>query len=416
MGEICIFILITLILFQFRGMITKDYKLFWSPMMVISFVYIYYIVYTFFINKSDSYNIQEFDNERLLIGSVVSYVALMLGFAKRATKDFTTWNNVFTVKNLVPSAILLFTIAFIGYSSFRGIHFSFAADDKPMQYVNASFDHYFIELLLLHVTAFGLFVFSFKEKVGKKWHFFFFYYILVTFLFAGTRSRLIYITIVGLGITYLYPTPRKPSYAMLASMIVGMFILFSIMEYSRSYSNGINLNQVATMDKYQMTKGSEENYSVFWFSSDIMNKYSESENFAFFEPVLTAVFMPIPRAVFPWKPDAKYFMDAQKLSYGTSEGGAFYLYFVEGFIAFGWVGLFFFSWFLGWLSRRFWDNYLRNPQSIGAIIALLVFDATCYAYVSRGYLASSFEIFIYTVCLPFWIVRLAGKFFPIFRP
>lgn len=415
MGEICLYTLIALIIYQFRGIITKDYASLWSPMIIISLCYVYYVVYTYFVNKSDNYDIHSFDNDRFLVGSLVSFVSLMIGFSTKTKASFKKWNNTYSKNNIVSSAVLLFLIAFAGYASFRGVHFTFTAEENPMEYVNASYDHYFIELLLLHTTTVGLLMFCFKEKIGRKWLWFLFYYIVVTFLFAGTRSRLIYIAVVGLGIVYLYPKPRKPNYGLLAGLLVAMFILFSIMEYSRSYSHGIDMKAVATMDQRHMTKGAEENYSVFWFSSDVMNKYSETHNYAYFEPVLTAVLMPIPRAVFPWKPDAKYFMDAQTLSYGTSSGGAFYLYFVEGFISFGWLGLIFFSWFLGWLSKRFWDNYKNNPRSIGAIMALLVYNATCYAFVSRGYLASSLEIFIYTICLPFWIIRIAAKISPRFK-
>lgn len=416
MNTVIITILILLILLQFRTVFSKDYSLIWSPVTVISLCYIYYCIIPYFTGGSDIYNLGGADNSVFLIGALISYVSVLIGYSKESHKDFVSWNNTFSKKNILYCSVLVFLTAFVGYASFRGVHFSFVAEDNVNELVHTSFEHYFIELALLYVFAVGLIIFSFKEKVAKKWLWLLLYYVIVTMLFAGTRSRIVYLALASSAIIYLYPKPRRPNYPILGTLMVGLFVLFSVMEYSRQYSNGIRMDRVQSMSREDMTKGAEENNSVYWFSSLVMNAYDREGHYILFEPIVTAVCMPIPRAVFPWKPNGQYLIDTQNMCIGNSEGGAAFLFFTEGYISFWWFGVIFYGWFLGWLSRRFWDNYRRNPHSMGACIALAIFSASCYSYISRGYLAASLEMFIYMVCLPFWIVKLAGKISPKFRP
>lgn len=416
MESILVYLLIALIAFQFRIVFTKDYASIWSPLIVISLCYIYYCIIPYFTGGSVHYNLGGRDNTLFWITADLSYLAVLFGYSRQTNANFKSWNKIFTSNNLLYSSVLLFLIAFAGYASFRGVHFSFVAEENIGDLVHTSFEHYFIELALLNIFAFGLMIMCFKNGVQKKWLWLLFYYILVTCLFAGTRSRIVYIALTSLSIIYIYPKPRRPNYALLGGLMVALFILFSIMEYARSYSQGIRMDRVAEMSSQDMTKGAEENNSVYWFSSLVTQRYHETGEYIYFEPLITAVCMPIPRAIFPWKPNGQYLITTQKLCIGSAEGGAAFLYFTEGFLSFSWFGVILYGWFLGWLSRRFWDNYRRNPTSIGATLAMAVFSAMCYGFISRGYLASALETFIYAVCLPFWIIKLAGKYFSIFRP
>lgn len=416
MEAILVYLLIGLIAYQFRVIFTKDYASVWSPMTIISLCYIYYCIMPYFTGGSETYNLGGKDNYLFWLVCDLSYICVLVGFSKPSKIMFKEWNTLFSEKNIVASSVLIFFVGFAGYSSFRGIHFSFVADENIGELVHTSFEHYFIELAVLYIFAFCLTIICFKTNVQKKWLWFIFYYIIVACLFAGTRSRIVFIALSSLIVIYVFPKPKRPNYAILAVLGISMFVLFSIMEHSRNYSRGINMQAVSEMDRKDMTKGAEENNSVYWFSSLVINASNENGEYFYFEPILTAVLMPIPRAIFPWKPNGQYLIDTQNMCIGNSTGGAAFLYFAEGYISFSWLGVILYGWFLGWLSRRFWDNYRSNQKSIGAVVANAVFTALIYGFISRGYLASSLEMFIYGVCLPFWIVKFAGKFFPIFRP
>lgn len=416
MEAILVYLLIALIVYQFKVVFTKDYAAVWSPITIISLCYIYYCIIPYFTGGSEHYNLGGNSNLMFWITADLSYISVLFGFSRPSKKDFDDWNRTFSEKNLLSASVLVFFVAFLGYSSFRGVHFTFVAEESVGDLIHTSFEHYFIELALLYIFSFGLMILCFKKKVQKKWLWFLFYYIIVSCLFAGTRSRIVYIALTSMIVYYVYPRPRRPNYPILAVLAGAMFVLFSVMEYSRLYSQGIRMDRVSEMSRADMTKGAEENNSVYWFSSLVTERYEQTSEYVYFEPIATAVLMPIPRAIFPWKPNGQYLIDTQNLCIGSSEGGAAFLYFTEGFLSLSWFGVIFYGWFLGWLSRRFWDNYRRNPDSIGATIACAVYTAMCYGFISRGYLASSLEMFVYAICLPFWIVKLAGKFFPIFRP
>ena len=73
-------------------------------------------------------------------------------------------------------------------------------------------------------------------------------------------------------------------------------------------------------------------------------------------------------------------------------------------MSFWWVGIIFYAAFLGWLSKIFWNNYLLNPSSLGAIVLLGLYNATLYQIIARGYMAQALTTFIYYVFVPFWLI------------
>ncbi len=417
-SALLIYLLIVLIAgYLLKQIFSKDRSSIWSPVTVISLCYIYYCIVPYFTGGSVKYHVDTSSNVLMHFAALLSYICVLIGFSIKTRSNFRRWNNTFSSKNILSSAVLLFVIASAGYSAFRGIHFSIVAEEKEIvDLIHTSFEHYFLELLLLYVAAFALFVFSKKLSTSKKWMYLLMWYILVTCIFAGVRSRIVLLTLASCTVIYLYPIPRRPNYLVLAVLAVALYVGFSIMDRSRMYSQGIRMDLVNEMSVEEMTQGAEENNSVYWFSSLVMDHYAENGQLIYFEPILTAAFMPIPRAVFPWKPSGRYLIDTQILCIGTAEGGAAFLYFVEGYLSFWWFGVILYGLLLGWLSRKFWDNYQRNKESIGACLALALFSAVCYCFISRGYLAAAFELFVYTICLPFWIVRFAGKCLKIFRP
>ena len=135
-----------------------------------------------------------------------------------------------------------------------------------------------------------------------------------------------------------------------------------------------------------------------------MEQYADKDKI-YFEPIATAICMPIPRAIFPDKPKGLYLREANMAVLHTLEYGAAFLYFVEAYLAFGWAGIIFQGLFIGFLSRIFWDNYQRNRQSIGAILLLTLYNGVLYVIISRGYLAQVFTTYMYFVIIPFWLSK-----------
>lgn len=415
--QILVYALIALILIQFiKTVFSKDLTQVFSPMNVVSLCFIYYCLMPYFTGGSVNYSLGRQENVLFHACALISYFCVQWGFSKPTKANFTTWNNLISRNNLVPSAVLLFGVAFACYSACRGVHFSIFAEGERQELNHTSFEHYFLEMVCLYIASFGLLILCLKEKVAKKWIYLLFWYILVSMIFAGTRSRLVLVALLSVTVVYLYPKPRKPNYILLAILAVVMYLGFSIMDKSRTYSQGIRIDAVQNMSRDEIVGGADENASVYWFSSLVLDKFTETNDYVYFEPILTAALMPIPRAIFPWKPDGDYQKKAQRDTIGSDKGGAAYLFFVEGYWAFWWPGLILYSWLLGWICRKYWDNYQRNKNSMGALLAFALYSSLTYSIISRGYLAATFDLYIFTVCMPFWLIQLAGKISPIFRP
>ena len=133
-------------------------------------------------------------------------------------------------------------------------------------------------------------------------------------------------------------------------------------------------------------------------SAKVMEMYHYNKDFVLFEPIATALLSPLPRFIFPWKPNFSYIIEPQILIQGYVDG-AIFINFTEGYISFGWFGVILYGLFLGWLSKR----YQANPSSLGAILALAMWNGFTYTVVSRGNLSASLVNYVLTICLPFWI-------------
>ena len=233
------------------------------------------------------------------------------------------------------------------------------------------------------------------------------YFTLVMFNVGGFRYRLVMLMLAMATTYHLYPQPRSINYKVFVPIAVAAYLIFAVMDSARTYGAGINMSAAKEFTLEDASKGAAENASVCSYSITVTSRmYETGERFGF-EPIVTAIFMPIPRYLLPWKPDASYLKMAES-SVGAT-GGAAFLGFTEAFTAFGFLGVILYGFFMGWLSKKIWTNYQNNKESIGAIVLLGLFNGFCYVWISRGYMAAAFNIFIYYVVLPFWLTILIRK-------
>lgn len=409
-NDILVWSLILLIFFQGVLVIRskKMYRL-WSPITFISLVYIYYCIIPYFSDNQNVYGIS-IESAKLYfhVGALLSYSCILIGYRVKTKTTFSTWNNLITLDNCRLYGVLLFIIGLLCYIPFRGFHMSFFNVSEDVMFNRDGFTSYFIDLISLFCSG-CCFIIANKQKrfdiilLGGIW------ISLVFFVIAGFRFRIVML-FVSLFTTYhLFPKPRKINYPVSIILAIFLYIGFGIMDRARSYGHGIDIERVLEFGKQKEVKGAKENSYVYTMSALAMESTDRDNKFIFFEPLVTALCMPIPRVLAPWKPDGDYLRKIQVQVLGTSDYGAAFVFFTEAFMSWWWFGVVFYSLFIGWFSKKFWDNYLNNPYSIGAIVLLGLYNAFCYVLISRGYMAQAFNIFVYFVVLPFWLCQIFQK-------
>ena len=396
--------------------LSHDKSKIWSPITIISLTLIYYIIIPSFKGLT-LYDAANSPNQHLFyIASCLFYVFVLIGFRFKTGCHFKRWDVYFNQDNAERWGIILFVFSIACYIPFRGFRTTIWAEDAGNIADRTGFVSYFIDLISLFCAACGLSLMQNRLSNGKikKWIIFIFllYFSLITYIVGGFRYRIATLIMVLATIYHLFPRPRKINYLGVFVVAVIMYLGFAVMEMSRNYGAGLDKDALKEISFKQASKGADENNSVTCYSIIVIDHYQRVGGYLGFEPLINAVLMPIPRVLFPWKPDGKYIRDIQVQTLGSSAGGAAYLCFVEAFASFSWFGLIIYGIFLGWLSKIFWDNYRRNSTSIGAMLLLALYNGFCYQWISRGYLAGDFNGFMYYVIVPFWMTALFRKILP----
>lgn len=386
-----------------KNVLDEDKSKLWQPINVVSLVYIYYCIMPVFFSEG-RYNITPNMRPYLCdIGALISYLSLLWGYSRYTTKEFVNWNAIFTPQNAMKIGIALLLIGMICYIPFRGFTTSISYTKGIADYNRDGFTSYFIGMISLFCAACSLSVVALKYN---KWNIIGFIVVWLSFIIyiiGGFRFRLVALIFAILIPFYLFPKIKKPNYVWLAAIAVVAYLGFAVMDKARVYGQGIDMSRVAKMTFEDASKGAQENEAVYYYSVLCMNYIEDSGDYKYFDPIVNAVLMPVPRFLFPWKPKGDYMFSVMKNTLGSSKTGAASMMFVEAFMAFGWLGIIVFFYLFGWLAKVVWDNYIKNSDSIGAILLLALFNGFIYTFLSRGYLAQSLVTFIYYVILPFWL-------------
>ena len=392
--------------------LSKDQSQIWNPVTFLGLTLIYYVVPPSFSDISMWGGDRAEYQYVFYITLVIFYISVLLGFRTKHKPGFRKWNCLFTHENAQRYAFILFLIAIVCYVPFRGFRTTISADDATVLSERTGLVSYFIDLIALFVSACCLAWVGLKNSkgIGMKKRiviFIILYFTLVMFIVGGFRYRLVMLMLAMATTYHLYPQPRRINYKVFVPIAVAAYLLFAVMDTARKYGAGINMSAAKEFTLKDASKGAAENASVCSYSITVTSRMYETGDRFGFEPIVTAIFMPIPRFLLPWKPDASYLKLAE--SSVSASGGAAFLGFTEAFTAFGFLGVILYGFLMGWLSKRIWVNYQNNKESVGAIVLLGLFNGFCYVWISRGYMAAAFNIFIYYVVLPFWLTTLIRK-------
>lgn len=408
---LCIAIAVSIVVPLFA----EDKSKIWSPITVIGLVLIYYVVWPS-IKGLNLYGAGFVQNQPLFyLTAVVFFGCILLAFNFTRDTEYIKWNGYFTVDNSQKVAIVLFIIALVCYVPFRGFRTSISADTATVASARIGLVSYFIDLIAILVGACSLAYVGLKDTealLAKKhavlWGIL--YFTLILFIVGGFRYRIVILILAMATMYHLFPEPKKINFIVLVPVAIAAFLGFAIMDKARSYGRGIDMEAARNVSMDEALKGAGENVDVCCFSIVVTDEYSKAGGNVGMEPIVTAILMPIPRAIFPSKPDGNYMREAQIRTIGDADGGAAVLIFTEAYMSFGMFGVIIYGLFVGFCCKKVWSNYRNNPDSIGAILFLALFNGFCYTWISRGYMAGAFNDFIYFAVLPFAFAYLVNKF------
>lgn len=397
---------------------SKDKSLIWQPTTFLIIYLSYYVLLPFFkggenvINGGGS-DASDYSQMLLLLGTLLFYLVFRLVYDKSKPKiEFRLLNSLLTENNAIRSSVILFALAFVGYGIFNGFSLSiFSADSKTDMVFNEEGSYGHTEMYITYLISLFTFccavVYAIKQKISTLFVIMI-VLSLIIYIIGGFRYRILMLFVAVFTAMYLFPEPRNIKYQIVVPLFLVMYAFMGIMEAARMYGKGLDISAITEIQKTGEIKEASENMMVYDISAKCMEKY-DFDDYIYFEPITTAVLMPIPRALFPWKPKGTYIRDANLKLYGTIAHGNAFLNITEAYISFGWFGIIIYAWFLGWLSKLFWYNYKKNLNSIGAVTLLALYNAALYQIIARGYMAQALTTFIYYVFMPFWMIMLLKK-------
>lgn len=397
-----------------RNYTSKNQYEFWSPLTIVSLLYLYYVVinpisilvsgdvYYLGVNMKDSANSS-------WIAAMLSYISILVGFSVFKKKNKRSlFNFNVNLKMLKKSGIFLF---FLGYSFWvytRGIQINVFEVDNDRKFVTDGLSMYFVMgISFLVASSCLLFIYYLKSDKSKGKMFLFLIPLLITiltFITQGSRFRLVFL-LFAMATVYYVIKKRRPNILVWVFFSIFFFIGMGVIELTRNYSRGLDISKLKDYDVSEISSNAQNETKVFFFSGQVIDYVSKNNDYIYFEPFYTALLMPVPRAFFPSKPDGKYLTDIQDAVLGDSSMGAAFLFYAEFFYAFGWFGVLIASFFLGFFIKYFWLNFLQNPENSIALISLALFNGFVFVMISRGYLAQQFFSYMYFIIIPLWVAK-----------
>jgi len=418
--EIQNLILILIILFLttitlYKNFKSKNYYKFWSPLTFISLVFIYYTIIGALVLLS-------VDDVSFLgvnltgsatyswLGAVVSLLSIHSGFLIYRGSSITFLNLNLNNKKAFKTGIFLFLIGFLTYSVIRGFNLSIvqSSSSSKLDFNDGGLAQFFINCVSFLVLASILLIPSILKNKFRLYYYTPIVLSFIVFIIGGFRYRLVYLVIAMATMYYLFTKKRIKIWFWI--IFTFFFVLsMGIMGVSREYSRGLDLSKTEGLELASTALEAVNEANTFFLTGSLIENTIKSGDYLYFEPLVTAIAMPLPRSIFPDKPSGDYLKKIQRDLFGSDQSGAAFLNYGEAFLSFGWIGIFIHGLLIGFLAKLFWVNFLRNRENIMAIASLALFNGFTYIMISRGYFSAHLIFFFYYILIPIWISKTLSK-------
>jgi len=418
-------LLITLVMSIFlclsKSFLDRDYYAIWSPMTCISITYIYYCVIGPLIELTHGSVVilRGIDHRPYFfdawLGALLSYLGVWLGFAVCNVKIRTAASFTADNKLLLKNARMVFFIAvgllilLFGAGSMVKLRFWEYSADAGVGGYSGSFSGYAMQAIVFFISASLLAFIPFLRKQGAAWFVAIFVVTFSLFVNFGFRWRLVVLFYALVSVFHLEKRV-KLNLKLGISLLLALLLLVGGMAIARSYGRGMRMERLEGVKAGELIDNAMTEAACFLASGFIINKYQDTFDHSGFDFLVNAISAPVPRALWPDKPDGSYIGGPIMSLYGGNRGtGQAALNYAEYFMAFGWYGVIIFPFLMGLFLKRCWLWYIANKSNDYAIIMISLINGMMYMWVSRGYFSLFLTLFI-LVCLPVWILhRRDGK-------
>ncbi|MDV3309131.1 MAG: O-antigen polysaccharide polymerase Wzy, partial [Cyclobacteriaceae bacterium] len=181
---------------------------------------------------------------------------------------------------------------------------------------------------------------------------------------------------------------------------------------TRTYNRGLNLESIEQEYSRSFFESGLRESLIFQCTGAAIELVPETYEHVGFQPIISTLLFPIPRAIYPEKESARYLFDFLDHVFGPYGQGAAMMSFGEYYLAFGWPGLIIGSFLIGWFSRRLWNWFLANQRNPFVIAAYACTVMYLYVVISRGYLPQVTMLFFFSVFPVYAVVYLVKKKIP----
>lgn len=220
----------------------------------------------------------------------------------------------------------------------------------------------------------------------------------------GFRYRLVLLAIPILLLWFM-ARRKRPSLAVLAIFLAGFITVNGLIGLTRSYGRGLDLSTIEGQTTADLVDAGFGESSVFYTTSGVIEQAPGRSPLIGPAPLVATLLFPIPRTLFPGKPDASYITDATAVLYGGENAarGSAFLNYAEYYLIAGWPSLIALSALLGWLLRRLWNWFLIRQDDPFAQTLYLLTASYLFVVISRGYLPQVVMLMAFSVAPLFWL-------------
>ncbi|HEY0038102.1 MAG TPA: O-antigen polymerase [Longimicrobium sp.] len=235
--------------------------------------------------------------------------------------------------------------------------------------------------------------------------------VFVVYLSMTFRYRLLIFIISAFILGYLR-RGRRPSLLLLAGGASVLFVLAGWLSLMRVYFGSYGQMGTTELSLETILVSGLADTRIFDTFMAVTYAVPRFIDYVFLDPFLYVFILPIPRALWPAKPEPEWIRSVGPIlgTPGAVSAGAAVPHFGEYYMAFGWPGVIVGMIVFGVLTRALWAWFQSDPKDPARQVVYAICNIWLLQVIIRGYLAQivkEFFFFLVPVILAMWAARRA---------